>query len=306
MNYKIVVFGVKDTTTSILQHIRASGYQVDLLVTIDQDVLSRNHVAGFQSLDEIARQLGIEVFKVSDYAMLDERCKKFFSGHTFDIGISMGWQRLIPEYVLNQFSHGIFGFHGSCGYLPFGRGRSPINWSLIMGDTRFIMNLFRYDRDADSPNVYRNTMFEITPYDTIRTLQYKNILSAKRMIAELLRDYQLGNIRVRTDFRDMDSWYKKRTPADGKINFAHRTREIYNLIRGVTRPFPGAFAVCRDQHIVIWKAVPFDQILDFSDNSPGQVIDVFDGNLLVRTVDGSLLITDYECDVEIKARDMLE
>ena len=148
-------------------------------------------------------------------------------------------------------------------------------------------------------------MFEINPFDTIRTLQYKNIIASKRMIRELLESYREGNISINRNSKDIDSWYRKRSPDDGEIDFRNRTRDIYNLIRAVTRPFPGAFAFCKGQRVTIWDAVPFDQILDFSDYCPGQIIGKFDGKPIIRTVDGSLLVRDYECDIELQELDIL-
>ena len=72
--------------------------------------------------------------------------------------------------------HTVFSASTEVAVICYGRGRSPLNWSVINGDTRFILNLFQYDADPDSPNVFANEMFSINPHDTIRTLQYKNIL----------------------------------------------------------------------------------------------------------------------------------
>ena len=178
-----------------------------------------------------------------------------------------------------------------------------MNWSIIHGDTRFILNLFKYDEKADSPNVFRNVMFEITPFDTIRSLQYKNILCAKNLVSELLEACKKGKIDIFADSKDMDSWYGKRTPEDGKIDFQARTRDIYNLIRAVTKPFAGAFTYCRGHRVTIWQAVPFDQMMDFSQFAPGQIVDIFDNNLVVRTLDGSILVIDYECGCNLQRLD---
>ena len=236
--------------------------------------------------------------------MTDDKTQDLIHKNTFDIGISMGWQRLMPPSVLDAFKFGIYGFHGNCGYLPFGRGRSPLNWSIILGDTRFNLNLFRYDEKADSPNVFATEMFSITEHDDIRTAQYKNMICSKNLIRKLLAAYQKGEVIVRTQSKDYDSWYNKRTAADGKINFRDRTRNIYNLIRGVAAPFPGAFAMIRDTKVTVWKAHPFDEMIDFSQYAPGEVVDIFDGKLVVRTIDGSLLIDEFESEVEIKVGDI--
>ncbi|MDD2970535.1 MAG: hypothetical protein PHE02_00190 [Lachnospiraceae bacterium] len=310
MQYKVVLFGVKDTTEEIVEYVHNHVCKIDLIVTIHPDVLKGNQVSGYKGLTFFEEKYGIEVFQTHAYGLNDEETTGFFAENEFGIGISMGWQRLIPENVLDSFEEGIFGFHGSCGYLPFGRGRSPLNWSVINGDSRFILNLFQYDKAADSPNVFANEMFSINEHDTIRTLQYKNMIVSKRLIGKLLQAYRAGTIVIGRESKDFDGWYQKRTAADGKIDFHKRTREIYNLVRGVTRPFPGAFAYCNEeeegQKVTIWQVHPFDDILDFSAYAPGEIMDIFDGKLMVRTLDGSLLIEEYDCRVPLQTGDVLK
>lgn len=306
MRYKVVVFGVKDTSENIVEFIHKNIRPVELVITISKKVLNKNQVSGFKGLSVLTERYGIPVFEADSYFLTDEKTKKFMEENEFEIAVSMGWQRLIPKYVLDRFSYGVYGFHGNCGYLPFGRGRSPLNWSIIQGDTRFNLNLFRYDENADSPNVFATEMFSITSHDDIRTAQYKNMICSKNLIQKLLKAYEEKNIVIRTESKDFDSWYSKRTAADGKIDFKGRTRDIYNLIRGVTAPFPGAFAMCGGEKVTVWEAHPFDEIIDFSAYAPGEVVDIFDGKLVVRTVDGSLLIDRYECGREIEEGDILE
>lgn len=296
MKYKVVVFGVKDTSENIVSFIQEQICPVDLVITISPEVTKKNQVSGYKGLSILTEKYGVPVHEADSYFLTDEKTQAFIRENTFDIGISMGWQRLIPPSVLDAFRYGIYGFHGNCGYLPFGRGRSPLNWSIILGDTRFNLNLFRYDEKADSPNVFATEMFSITPHDDIRTAQYKNMICSKNLIRRLLKAYEEDAIVIRTQSKDYDSWYNKRTAADGKIDFHARTRDIYNLIRGVAAPFPGAYAMDGEDKIIVWEAHPFDEMIDFSAYAPGEVIDVFDEKPVVRTVDGSLLIDRYESE----------
>lgn len=306
MKYKVVVFGVKDTSENIVEFIHNNICPVDLVITIAGEVLNKNQVSGFKGLSILTEKYGIPVHEADSYFLTDDKTRAFMEANEFEIAVSMGWQRLIPKYVLERFAYGVYGFHGNSGYLPFGRGRSPLNWSIILGDSRFNLNLFRYDEQADSPNVFATEMFSITPYDDIRTAQYKNMICSKNLIRKLLKAYEEKNITIKRESRDFDSWYNKRTAADGKIDFHDRTRNIYNLIRGVAAPFPGAFAMCGEEKVTIWKAQPFDEMIDFSAFAPGEVVDVFDKKPIVRTVDGSLLIEKYECSREIVTGDILK
>ncbi len=306
MRYKVVVFGVKDTSENIINFIQEQICPVDLVITISPEVTKKNQISGYKGLSFLTDKYGIPVHEADSYFLTDDKTQAFMRENEFDIGICMGWQRLIPKSVLDCFKYGIYGFHGNSGYLPFGRGRSPLNWSIILGDTRFNLNMFRYDEKADSPNVFATQMFSITPHDDIRTAQYKNMICSKNLIRKLLKAYEEDAITIRTDSKDFDSWYNKRTAADGKIDFHSRTREIYNLIRGVAAPFPGAFAMLGDEKVTVWEAHPFDEMIDFSAYAPGEVIDVFDGRPVVRTVDGSILIDRYESESPLKPGDVLE
>lgn len=306
MKYKVVVFGVKDTSENIINFIEEQICPVDLVITISPEVTKKNQISGYKGLSFLTDKYGIPVHEADSYFLTDDKTQAFMRENEFDIGICMGWQRLIPKSVLDCFKYGIYGFHGNSGYLPFGRGRSPLNWSIILGDTRFNLNMFRYDEKADSPNVFATQMFSITPHDDIRTAQYKNMICSKNLIRKLLKAYEEDAITIRTESKDFDSWYNKRTAADGKIDFHSRTREIYNLIRGVAAPFPGAFAMLGDEKVTVWEAHPFDEMIDFSAYAPGEIIDVFDGRPVVRTVDGSLLIDRYESASPLQPGDVLE
>ena len=306
MHYKVVVFGVKDTSENIIDFIEKELCKVDLVMTIAPKVLEHNQVSGFKGLSFLTEKYGIPVYEAESYFLNDDKTVEFIKNNTFDLGIVMGWQRLIPPHVLDAFKAGIYGFHGNCGYLPFGRGRSPLNWSMILGDTRFNLNLFRYDEKADSPNVFATEMFQINEHDDIRTAQYKNMICSKSLIRKLVTTYmEKGEIPIHTDSKDFDSWYNKRTAADGKIDFHERTRNIYNLIRGVAAPFPGAFCYAGEESdenkVTVWQAHPFDEMIDFSGYAPGEIADVFDGKPIVRTVDGSLIIDKYDSAKELVA-----
>jgi methionyl-tRNA formyltransferase len=147
--------------------------------------------------------------------------------------------------------------------------------------------------------------FEITPFDNILTLQYKSILTAKLQLKQLLESYKNRCIKL-TQQKGKSSFYKKRNPEDGQINFKKTNAEIYNLIRGVTRPFPGAFCYNRRNKIFIWEAAPFDDIIDFSEYEVGEVIENLYDMPVIKTEDGTLLIKDYESKNKLKKGDILK
>ena len=116
MRYKVVVFGVKDTSENIVEFIHKTICPVDLVITISPEVTKKNQVSGYKGLSILTEKFGIPVHEADSYFLTDEKTQKFLQENEFDIGISMGWQRLIPASVLDCFKYGIYGFHGNCGY----------------------------------------------------------------------------------------------------------------------------------------------------------------------------------------------
>jgi len=306
MRYPVVVFGVKDTTKSFVEYLDQQVCPINLVVTINETLTQQgNVVSGYSPLHTL-RSSHTDVFEAASYTLDDALSAAFFKENTFGIGLSMGWSRLIPGEVLDRFESGVFGLHGSCGYLPFGQGRATLNWSLIRGDWRYVMHMFKLDQHPDSPNIYAKEMFEVNEFDDIRTLQYKDLIVSKYLASKLLQDYVAGKpLTITHTDNDPTHWYKGRTPEDGRIDVNAKTREIYNLIRGITRPFPGAFAFVGKERLSIWASHPFDKTIDFSGYRVGEIIGIFDENLLMRTVDGSLLITDYCCKANLKQGDIV-
>ena len=116
---------------------------------------------------EFIKTNNIECYSVGDYSL--KTCQDFFNNNEFEMGISYGWQRLIPQYILDRFETGVFGTHASPLGLPYGKGRSPLNWSIIRGFNQVYFNLFKYVAKADSGMMYSTVKFEINKWDTIES-----------------------------------------------------------------------------------------------------------------------------------------
>ena len=272
---------------------------IDLIVTVGDNVKKNNHIAGEGDVSEFAKTNDIECYMTEDYSL--KSCVDFFENNKFELGISYGWQRLIPQYVLDRFETGVFGTHASPLGLPYGKGRSPLNWSIIRGFNQLYFNLFKYVAKADSGMMYSTVKFEINNWDTIESIKMKDLIVTRTEISNLISDYKVNNINLFEQKKDIEeTFFPKRTPKDGKINLNHDMIDIYNLVRGTTRPFPGSFLMYEDSNVILWNVVPFDTKLDFSTYEVGEIIDFFDGKFILKLVDGVLLVKDFECDKKLK------
>jgi len=298
LKYKVVVFGTKQSTSYLINKFKDD---IDLVVTVNDN--KSYNIAGKGDVIGTANDNNIECYSTDDYTL--KSCKEFFENNEFDIGISYGWQRLIPNSILTKFKHGIFGTHASPLGLPYGKGRSPLNWSIIRDFRQVYFNLFKYEVKADSGMIYSKTKFEINDWDTIESIKVKDLIVTKSQVGKLIEDYNNNNIKLFSQKDNIEeTFFPKRSPKDGKIDLSLGVRDTYNLIRGVTKPFPGAFLMCDDMKITIWDAVPFDNQLDFSDYKVGEIIKFVEGTskFILKLVDGTLLVNDYECEKDYHFR----
>ncbi|NJK97890.1 MAG: hypothetical protein HC905_25940 [Bacteroidales bacterium] len=174
---KLVIFGCKDTTFECISYLINKRIDIDLLITIDPEIAEKNEVAGYFDLTEYAKNNHIQTYSCISYSLKNEIDFNYLNQYTFELGFVIGWQRLIPEWLLRKFSIGVFGMHGSAKALPFGRGRSPMNWSLIQNKSLFITNLFKYNPGIDDGDILDTQIFDLNSFDDARTVHYKNTLS---------------------------------------------------------------------------------------------------------------------------------
>lgn len=299
----IAVFGCKTTTLFLLNNLDIP-FRIRHLITIGPETGEKHEVADYADLRGFAAEKGIQLYQARYYSLKHPDDQAYINALKLDIAFVIGWQRLIPAEVLSGLTVGAFGMHGSSMNLPLGRGRSPMNWSIIEGRRSFYTNLFRYDPGVDSGDIADTFKFEIGPRDTAETMHFKNTLAMKYLI-----ELNIGRL-VRNDFtltRQDDSmtptYYPKREPQDSLIDWGQDVQVIERFIRAVTRPFNGAFTFLGDQKITIWDAQVFD-LQDFGYESwqPATVVAVFEsGKFLVKCFGGLLLVNSYESENTIQS-----
>ena len=276
---------------AVLESLLEAGAPVTEIVTITPAMADRHGVVKYADFDALAAEYGIPIYHPETYAMTDAD-REHFAQFDGDLLVVNGWQRLVPGEVLETFTHGALGNHGSAMGLPKGRGRSPLNWSLIQGYDRFLLSVIRLEPGVDDGAVVTTRKFDLTVHDTIETLYYKVAVLLKEMLPEAIDAVVNG-----AEFEEQPgepTYYPKRTPDDGDIHWGDSTRDIYNLVRAVTDPYPGAFTFDGDTRIDVWEVVPFSADLAW-EATPGRVLDVFwTGDFAVATADGSVLVTDWE------------
>ncbi len=299
---RIALFGCKSTTRFLLENLDIP-FRISQLVTIAPALGEKHDVADYFDLLSIAQERGISVYQAKQYSLKSPADQDYICSLNIDIAFVIGWQRLIPAEILSGLSIGAFGMHGSSMNLPLGRGRSPMNWSIIEGRQVFYTNLFRYDPGVDSGDVVDTFKFQITARDTAETMHFKNTLAMKFLIERNIENLAANKFQTFAQDASIEpTYYPKRSPADSLIDWNQDVAHIERFVRAVTRPFNGAFTFVENQKVVILDAQVFD-LSDFGYEKwkAGTVVAVFEsGKFLVKCFGGLLLVNAFEAETALE------
>lgn len=286
-----------DPGHEVLETLLDAGVPVTEVVSITPATGEHHGVCGYRSVEDLATEHGLHVYYPETYAMDTAADRDHFDGLDADLLVVNGWQRLVPADILATFPRGGVGNHGSAFGLPKGRGRSPLNWSLVEGLDRFLLSLITLNPEPDAGGVVTTRKFDVTVHDTIRTLYHKVTVAVEEMLLAELGGLLRDEATVKRQPGE-PTYYPKRTPADGAISWEDTTADVYNLVRAVAPPYPGAFTepVDGETQVMVWEAIPFSDDLGVG-AAPGEVVRAFDGgDFVVATADGTLLVTDWTAE----------
>ena len=306
---KLGLAGCRDNTADVYKSLIDAGFAVEALLTISPESAEKSyHISGYVDMANVINASKTELVHVEDYSLRKSaEDKSRLLGLDLDLLIVIGWQRIIPKWYLDALSIGAIGMHGASKPLPFGRGHSALNWSLIEQRTEFFDSLFFYTPKADDGDIIGTHRFDISSRDTCQTLHYKHRLSMKRLLIRELPGILNGTTVTKRQPTEGATYYPKRSPKDGKINWNFRASEIDALVRAVTEPYPGASTNLGDDVLEIWAGQPFDTMITWN-AKPGTILECFhDGNFIVQTRDYGYLVTSHNSptSVTLKAGDIL-
>jgi|SRR5579863_2828518 len=165
---------------------------------------------------------------------------------------SFYYRSLLPPELIALAPAGAYNLHGSL--LPKYRGRAPVNWMLANGEREAGATLHHMVKRADAGDIVAQRAVEITDDDTALTL-YRKIVPIG---ADLIHQYHpliaSGKAPRRAQDLTQGSYFGRRSPADGRIDWRWPARRIFNLVRAVTHPYPGAFGFLNGRKVYVWTA----------------------------------------------------
>jgi len=207
-----------------------------------------------------------------------------------DLILSVYYRNMISTKVLGLAPLGAFNVHGSL--LPKYRGRAPINWAVLNGEPRIGMTLHRMVKEPDAGNIVDQEGVDIGPRDTAEQAFRKVLPCARRVLERQIGALLAGTASETAQDATQATYFGGRKPEDGRIDWAKPSLQIFNLIRAVTDPYPGAFTDVGPARLMVWWAEHESPVAAGRSGRPGEVISV--SPLVVATGDGALELTRTE------------
>ena len=259
---KAVVFAYHNLGCIGLQALVDAGYDVQAVFTHTDNP---GEVRFFSSVAREAARLGLPAFAPEDvnHAVWVERIRELAP----DVLFSFYYRDMISEEILALAPLGGFNLHGSL--LPRYRGRAPVNWVLVNGEKETGITLHKMVRQADAGDIVGQSAIAIADDDTALTLHEKLCAVAKPLLADLLPQIKSGAFSLKAQNEAEASYFGRRGPEDGEIDWQKPASAIYNLVRAVTAPYPGAFTYSGQRKMTVWKA---RVVKDTSGERPGTVL----------------------------------
>jgi methionyl-tRNA formyltransferase len=277
-----VVFAYHDIGYVALEELLRAGATVAAVITHDDDP---GETIWFRSVRHLAEGYGLPVY--APHTVNTPEWVERIRGWEPDFLFSFYYRKLLPSDVLALARRGALNLHGSL--LPKSRGRSPVNWVLIHDERETGVTLHYMEAKPDRGDIVAQRAVPITDDDTARTLFDKLTTAAAALVRETYPRLCDGTAPRIPQDQACATYFGGRRPQDGRIDWGHSARAIFNLVRAVTRPYPGAFGSWQGRTVHVWEAHARPDAARTA-AAPGTIVAVRPA-LLVQTGAGVLELT---------------
>jgi methionyl-tRNA formyltransferase len=299
MTLRIALIGCVESSQIALQALLATPAHQGRVV----GVLTRQRStfnADFVDISTPAAAAGIPVLHVED-ARDDAAQAAWLRSLAPDVVFCIGWSQLLGEAVMQVAPRGVIGFHPAA--LPANRGRHPLIWALALGLDRTASSFFMIEAEADSGALLSQVPIDISPSDDARTLYDKVMAVVPGQLRDIVGGLSDGSLVPQPQDDARANHWRKRSARDGLIDWRMGAIGIVNLVRALTRPYPGAEAMHQDAPVKVWKCVEEPGSAD--NVEPGKVLRIDGREVTVKCGQGAVRLTEHEFPQTLRAGDYL-
>ena len=278
---KIVFMGTPDFSVPVLEGL-IKNYDVIGVVTQPDKKIGRRQEISFSPVKKLALEYSIKVLQ-------PEKIRNEYQDVLDlnpDMIVTCAYGQIIPKEILNFPKFGCINVHASL--LPKLRGGAPIHKAIIDGYNKTGITIMYMDVGMDDGDIIAQEEIDILDSDNLESLHNKLSLLGRNLLLKTLPSIIDGtNSRTAQDVNEVTFAYNIKREEE-HVFFNKTSREVFNLIRGLS-PMPGANALLFDNEMKIYDSIIIDK--EYSKAVCGEIVEVKKEGFVVKTQDGSILIT---------------
>ena len=202
-----------------------------------------------------------------------------------DIIVSVNYLYLVQSDIINHPKKMIFNIHGSL--LPKYRGRAPHIWSIINNEKKTGITAHVIDEGCDTGDIISQIEINIDDNDTGNDILEKYNSEYFKIIKKVIKKIKSKNIILKKQNEREATFFGKRTPEQGLINWNWQKERIKNWVRALSYPYPGSFSYINSKKVII-DEVDFVNLGYRYDDQNGKIVSI--KPLLVKTPNGIIRI----------------
>jgi methionyl-tRNA formyltransferase len=283
---RAVVFAYHNVGVRCLSVLLAREVEVALVVTHRDNPAE---TIWFDSVAALATMHGIPVITPDDPNTPDVLAA--IAEAKPDFLFSFYYRHMLKAPLLAIAPRGAYNMHGSL--LPQYRGRVPVNWAVLRGETETGATLHVMNEKPDNGAIVDQQAVPILPNDTAHEVFGKVTVAAEQVLWRCLPALLAGTQPLTVQDLTQGGYFGGRKPEDGRIDWSWPAKRIHDFVRALTKPYPGAFADVDGKRLVIWRTWVLPAM-----QGDGQVhLAAQDGMVVLQCADGTRLrLLDADID----------
>ena len=292
----VVVFGYGELGTSAVEALTDAGANI-----IGMVAPSNRAGQDIEQFKSFAEKKGISLLHQPPRKAISPFLEQLQSLNP-DVILVWSYTMILPGSIIGIPSRGSVNVHG--GLLPEYRGGHVMQWAIINGESETGVTLHYMDEGIDTGPIIAQERFPITWRDNAVSVKSNLQKVGMELIKQWWPKISMGTAPRIVQDEAAANYYRLRNSDDGAINWSQSNSEIYNLVRALVHPWPGAFTFHRGKKIVVRKTVT----LRCQDNRiAGLVKDIGDDGLRISSGEGDLILQSVEIGGQVlKCKNMKE
>lgn len=231
---RAIVFAYSEVGVRCVRELMKQGIEISLLFSHADDPHEKQW---FGSVIDVAQAHGIKAV-TPDTPNTPEWIAQG-AAQKPDFVFSFYYRHLLDKAWLTLPRLGALNMHGSL--LPKYRGRAPVHWAIIHGETATGASLHYMLEKPDAGSLIDQQSVPILENDTALDVSLKVAAAAQEVLRRSLPLLVAGTAKARSLNLAQGSYFGRRAPKDGRIDWGQGARQVHDLVRAVAPPFPGAF-----------------------------------------------------------------